>query len=257
MLIVGAGYIGLEVAAVAVKAGLDVTVLEMANHVMARSVSTLISDFYADYHRQAGVKLELESTLLALHGSDRVTSAETAAGEHIDCDLVIAGIGVTPRTELAEQAGLAIDNGITVDAGCRTSAPGIHAAGDCASYPHPWLGRPVRLESVQAAIEQGKVAAATLCGQDQPFSAVPWFWSDQYDLKLQLAGLAGEHDETVLRGNRDDGQFSVFYLKEGRTIAVAAVNDPRSFILARNRLAEKPAWPRDAIADPDAELAKL
>lgn len=257
LLIVGAGYIGLEVAAVAVKAGLEVTVLEAASHVMARSVSTLISDFYANYHRRAGANLKLESTLIALHGSDRVHSAETATGERLECDLVIAGIGVTPRADLAEQASITIDNGIAVDSGCRTSAPDVYAAGDCASYPHPWLGRPVRLESVQAAIEQGKVVAATVMGQNQSFTAIPWFWSDQYDLKLQLAGLAGEHDDTVLRGNRDDGQFSVFYLQRGRTIAVAAVNDPRSFILARNRLAEKPEWPREAIADPDTDLAKL
>jgi len=257
LLIVGAGYIGLEVAAVAVRAGLEVTVLETQTRVMARSVCTQVADFYADCHRQAGVNLQLGAALSALHGDGCVRSAETTVGERFDCDLVIVGIGVRPRTDLAELAGLVTANGIEVDSGCRTSAPDIFAAGDCASYPHPWLGRHVRLESVQSAIEQGKAAAASICGQDQPFAAVPWFWSDQYEFKLQIAGLADNYDETVLRGKPEDGQFSVFYLSDGRVVAVDAVYDPRNFILARNRLAENPAWPAEAIADLSVDLSAL
>jgi len=257
LLVIGAGYIGLEVAAVAVKAGLDVTVIEAAPRVMARSVSTAISDFYADTHRQAGVDLRLNTSLAALHGDSRVSRAETADGQRIDCDLVIVGIGVEPCTELATQAGLAIDNGIAVDSGCRTTAPDIFAAGDCTSYPHPWLGRAVRLESVQSAIEQGKTVAASLCGEQRAFDAVPWFWSDQYDLKLQIAGVSTGYDQTVVRGNPQDGRFAVFYLVAGRVIAVDAVNDPRSFILGRNQLGARPEWPAEAIADPDVDLSKL
>jgi 3-phenylpropionate/trans-cinnamate dioxygenase ferredoxin reductase subunit len=257
LLVIGAGYIGLEVAAVAVKAGLDVTVVEAASRVMARSVAPGVSDFYADTHRQAGVDLRLDTALAALHGDRRVSHAETADGERIDCDLVIVGIGIEPCTALAEQAGLAIDNGITVDAGCRTTAPGIFAAGDCTSYPHPWLGRSVRLESVQSAIEQGKTAAASIRGEQQVFDAVPWFWSDQYELKLQIAGVSTGYDQTVVRGKPEDGQFAVFYLASGRVIAIDAVNDPRSFILGRNRLGARPEWPADAIADTSVDLGKL
>jgi 3-phenylpropionate/trans-cinnamate dioxygenase ferredoxin reductase subunit len=257
LLIIGAGYIGLEVAAVAIRAGLSVTVLEADQRAMARSVCPETSGFYADYHRRAGVDLRFGAGLKAFHGDQTVHSAETTAGERIDADLVIVGIGVTPRTELAEQAGLMIDNGIAVDVHCRSSIPEIFAAGDCVSYPHPWVGERIRLESVQNAIEQGKVAAASICGQERPFTAIPWFWSDQYDLKLQIAGISRGYDTTVIRGHMEQGSFSVFYLAGGRVIAVDAVNDPRGFIAAKQRLTEKPRWPVAAIADPDCDLAQL
>jgi len=257
LVIVGAGYIGLEVAAVAVGAGLDVTVVEAADRVMARSVCPEMSAFYADYHRQAGVELRLETALGSLLGKDRVVAVQTGAGERLDCDLVIIGIGIVPSTDLAAEAGLECADGIDVDAGCRTAAPGIFAAGDCASYPHPWIGRQIRLESVQNAIEQGKAAAASICGQTQAFDAIPWFWSDQYDLKLQIAGFSHGYDETVRRGDRDSAGFSVFYLRSGRVIAVDCVNDPRVFMTARKYLGDQPSWPVDAIADPATDLAAL
>ena len=256
LLIVGAGYIGLEVAAVAVGLGVAVTVIEYADRAMARTVCSEVSDFYAERHRQAGVVLRFGARLLRFVGDTVVRAAETAAGR-IDCDVVLIGTGIRPRTDLAERAGLAIDNGIAVDACGRSSAPGVYAAGDCTSHPHPWVGQRVRLESVQNAIEQGKAAAAAICGREEPFSAVPWFWSDQYDLKLQIAGLSLGYDSTVLRGRPDDGSFAVYYLKADRVIAVDAINDPRGYMTARKRLTEKPRWPKAAIADLGADLATL
>lgn len=257
LLVVGGGYIGLEVAAVAVRHGLDVTVLEAAERVMARSTCATVAGFFSDRHREAGVDLKLATGLTAFRGDRSVRQAETASGRRIDCDLVVIGIGIVPRTGLAQTAGLSIDNGIAVDPDCRSSLPGIFAAGDCTSHVHPWVGSRVRLESVQNAIEQGKAAAAAITGKSQPFVEVPWFWSDQYEFKLQIAGLAPDYEETVVRGSLDDGRFSVYYLRRGRVMAVDSVNSPRDFFTARKRLPEKPRWPAAAIADPDCDLAEL
>jgi 3-phenylpropionate/trans-cinnamate dioxygenase ferredoxin reductase subunit len=257
LLVVGAGYIGLEVAAVAVKSGLAVTVLEAQSHPMSRSVCPDVASFFADYHRQAGVDLHFNARLAGFSGDTRVKYAETVSGERIECDFAIVAIGIQPRVELAEVAGLSIDNGIAVDPCGRTSAPSVYAAGDCTSHPHPWVGQRIRLESVQNAIEQGKSAAAAICGEDRAFDAIPWFWSDQYDLKLQIAGLSLGYDTTVMRGSPSDGSFSVFYLADKKVIAVDAINDPRNFIFAKQHLADKPSWPAESIADPDCDLSTL
>lgn len=257
LLVIGAGYIGLEVAAVAIRCGLAVTVLEAESHAMSRSVCPEVAGFFVDYHRQAGVELRFNARLTELTGKSKVDTAITETGERFECDLVIIAVGIRPRIELAESAGLAIDNGVAVDPEGRTSAPAVFAAGDCTSHPHPWVGQRVRLESVQNAIEQGKAAAATICGDPRGFEAIPWFWSDQYDLKLQIAGLSTGYDATVTRGNPGDGGFSVYYLKNERVIAVDSINDPRSFITAKQRLVDKPKWPIDAIADTDCDLGKL
>jgi 3-phenylpropionate/trans-cinnamate dioxygenase ferredoxin reductase subunit len=256
LLVIGAGYIGLEVAAVARGLGISVTVIEAMDRAMARGVCADVSHFYADRHRRAGVELHFGVRLQGFVGDTAVRAALTDTGR-IDCDLVLIGAGILPRTDLALRAGLAIDNGIAVDACGRASAPGVFAAGDCTSHPHPWVGQRIRLESVQNAIEQGKAAAAAVCGRDEPFDAVPWFWSDQYDLKLQIAGLSLGYDSTVMRGRPDDGSFAVYYLKADRVIAVDAINDPRGYMTARKRLVEKPRWPKAAIADLSCDLAAL
>lgn len=257
LLIVGAGYIGLEAAAVAVRAGLAVTVLEAKPSAMSRSVCTEVAEFFVDYHRSQGVDFRFETGLAAFSGDSRVRDVTTRDGERIPCDLVIVAVGIEPRVELAAAAGLEIENGIAVDPGCRTSAPSVLAAGDCTSFVHPWVGRRVRLESVQNAIEQGKVAAATVCGREASCDEIPWFWSDQYDLKLQIAGLSTGFDATVIRGNISDASFSVFYLENGRVIAVDSVNDPRSYIAARTHLKKRPRWPAAVIADTDCNLNEL
>jgi 3-phenylpropionate/trans-cinnamate dioxygenase ferredoxin reductase subunit len=257
LLVIGAGYIGLEVAAVAIRAGLSVTVLEAQSSAMSRSVCREVGEFFTDRHRQAGVDLRFGTAVTELFGDSKVRGATTADDHRFECDLVITAIGIRPRVELAEAAGLRIDNGIAVDACGRTSAPGIFAAGDCTSHPHPWVGKRIRLESVQNAIEQGKAAAAAICGDERAFDAIPWFWSDQYDLKLQIAGLSLGYDQTVLRGKPDDGSFSVYYLTAGRVIAVDSINDPRNFIAAKKLLADKPKWPASAIADLDCDLSEI
>ena len=171
--------------------------------------------------------------------------------------MVIVGVGILPRTELAEAAGLACENGITVDEGTRTSASHIYAIGDCTNHPNPGLGRRLRLESVPNAMDQARVAAKNICGGDARYDAVPWFWSDQYDLKLQMVGFSGEAEEDVLRGDPDSGAFARFYLKGGQLIAVDAVNSPREFMAARQLVAQKAPVTAEALGDPETDLKTL
>ena len=237
--IVGAGYIGLEVAAVVRQLGQEVTVLEMADRVMSRVVSPELSAFYAREHRNAGIHLMLGEGLEGFEGQNgRVTSVTTSGGVHLPADLVIIGIGVLPNTELAETAGLAVDNGIVVDEHCRSSDPHIYAIGDCTSHPSRLYERRLRLESVQNALEQAKVAAVNINGGDERYDQVPWFWSDQFDLKLQIAGLSEGYDETVMRGDPAERRFSCAYLKGGRLLALDAVNAPKDFMQAKALIAK-------------------
>lgn len=245
MVIVGGGYIGLEVAAVAVKRGLHVTVLETADRVMARVVDPIVSHFYERVHRAAGVVLRTGVTVSGFEGNGRVEAVVSGEGERFPCDVVLVGIGVIPNTDLAHEAGLDVANGITVDECGQTSDPDICAAGDCTSHPNDIYGQRLRLESVHNAIEQAKSAAATLAGKSKPYHQVPWFWSDQYDLKLQIAGLSTGYTQAVVRGDPDTGtSFAVFYLKEGRLLAVDAVNRAPEFMMGKLLVAQK------AILDP-------
>ena len=234
LVIVGAGYIGLEAAAVARQMGLDVTVLEMADRVLARVTSPVMSEFYQTEHRAQGVTILTGARLDHLDGTDgQVSAAVLADGTSLPADMVLVGIGIVPNVELAQEAGLTIDNGIATDRDARTSDPRIFAAGDCASRPLVHYGRSGRLESVHNAIEQGKLAAAAILGKPRPPEDCPWFWSDQYDLKLQIAGLNQGHDEVVIRGNPADRKFAVFYLRNGTLIAVDAVNSPPEFLASK------------------------
>ncbi|MEO1028311.1 MAG: FAD-dependent oxidoreductase [Pseudomonadota bacterium] len=236
--IVGAGYIGLEAAAVARQMGLNVIVLEMADRVLARVTSPIISRFYSDVHSSQGVDIRTGARLMKLVGSDgTVTAAELEDGSRIDTDLVLVGIGILPNQELVANAGIACENGILVDRDARTSDPRVFAAGDCTARPLVHYGRRGRLESVHNAIEQGKLAAAAILGQARPNEDVPWFWSDQYNLKLQIAGLSTNYDEAVLRGDPDSHRFSVFYLKDGTVIAVDAVNSPPDYMVGKKLIA--------------------
>ena len=234
IVIVGAGYIGLEAAAVARQMGLNVTVLEMAPRVLARVTSPVMSDFYAAEHRQQGVDIRTEARLDHLEGKDgHVTAAILADGTSLTADIVLVGIGILPNEELARESGIACSNGILVDRDARTSDPRVFAAGDCASRPLVHYGRTGRLESVHNAIEQGKLAAAAILGAKRPAEDCPWFWSDQYDLKLQIAGLSQGYDEIVLRGSPSDRKFAAFYLRNGTLIAVDAVNSPPEFLASK------------------------
>jgi len=237
--IIGAGYIGLEVAAVCRQLGLDVTVVEMADRVMSRVVAPPVSAFYQQQHEQHGVRFLLSAGLKAMHGGTRVAAVETDNGAMLPADFVIIGAGILPNSELAEQAGLTVDNGIVVNDQCQTSDIDVYAVGDCTSHPNSIYQRRLRLESVHNALEQAKTAASNICGAELHYSQVPWFWSDQYDLKLQIAGLSAGYDQTIVRGDPGDGKFACLYLKGGILIAVDAINAPREFMQAKSLIAER------------------
>ena len=257
IVIVGAGYIGLEVAAVCRQRGLDVTVLEMADRVMSRVVSPDVSAFYEAQHARQGVRLLLSTGLDSFVGNGRVTGVRTGDGDTIPADLVVVGVGIVPNTELAESAGLAVDNGIVVDDRCRTADPAIYAIGDCTSHFSSIYGRRVRLESVHNAVEQAKTAASNVCGTEAHYSDVPWFWSDQYDLKLQIAGLSQGYDRTVLRGDPAGARFSCAYLRDGVLIAVDAINAPRDFMQSKPLIANAVRCDPAVLADPEVALRDL
>jgi 3-phenylpropionate/trans-cinnamate dioxygenase ferredoxin reductase subunit len=257
VVIVGAGYIGLEVAAVCRKVGLDVTVIEMTDRVMSRVVSPHVSDFYQLEHTDQGVKLLLSTALTGFEGKKRVKTVVTDKEQAIPADLVVIGAGIVPNIDLAEAAGLEVDGGIVVDDRCRTADPNIFAIGDCTSHPSSIYDRNLRLESVHNALEQAKTAAANLCGIDTRYSQVPWFWSDQYDLKLQIAGLSQGYDEVVLRGEPADRSFSCAYLRDGVLIAVDAINAPRDFMQAKTLIADRVVCDPQRLADAETALKDL
>lgn len=254
LVIVGGGYIGLEVASVAVKAGLEVTVLETEDRILQRVTTPEMSEFYHRLHTERGVNILTETMVTGFRGDDRVTGVESDE-QVIDADIVIIGIGIIPNVELAQAAGIDWDNGIIVDDHCRTSAPDIYAAGDCTNHPNPTLERRLRLESVPNAMEQGRVAAINMCGGDKIYDAIPWFWSDQYELKLQMVGFSADGDTQVLRGDKAANSFAVFYLNDGAVVAVDAVNSPREFMVCK-QLYGKPVDP-DKLADPEVDLKTL
>ncbi len=257
VLLIGAGYIGLEAAAVARQRGFDVTVLEATSRAMSRAVSVEVSAFYEMSHRAAGVALHCGAAVKALQGTTRVTAVETTDGRSFPCDVVIIGIGIVPNVELAAAAGLPCNNGIVVDELARTDDAHIVAAGDCTNHPLPLLERRVRLESVPNAIHQAKVAAATLLGAPAAYSEVPWFWSDQYDLKLQIAGLSTGYDEVVLRGDMGKRSFAAFYLRGGQLLAVDAVNSPREFMAGKKLVASRARLAPDVLRDASVDLVAL
>ena len=257
IVIIGAGYIGLEVAAVARLAGLDVTVIEMADRVMSRVVSPETSDFYQIEHTNQGVRFRLSTGVSSLNGKKRVKSVTTSEEEDIPAALVVIGVGIQPNTELATGAGLDVDNGIVVDDHCRTGDTDIFAVGDCTSHPNSIYDRRLRLESVHNAVEQAKTAAANICGQDVTYAQVPWFWSDQYDLKLQIAGLSEGYDDVVIRGNPAERSFSCLYLREGRLIAVDAINAPRDFVQSKQLIADRAEIKMEKLADTATPLKDM
>jgi len=252
LVVVGGGYIGLEVAATAREAGLEVTVLEMADRVMNRVVCPQLSTFYEAEHARHGVRILCNSRVRALAaspGSRRVRAVVTADGVEHAADAVVVGVGVLPTDELAVGAGLSCDNGVVVDDHCRTSDPRIYAAGDCTSHPSLHYGRRLRLESVDNAFEQGASAALNLLGVETIHDKVPWFWSDQYDLKLIIIGVCQGHDTVVTRGNPASRAFSVCYLRDGELIAVDTVNSPKDQMAARKLIAARARPNPDRLAD--------
>lgn len=248
--IIGGGYIGLEVAATLRQLGMEVTVLEMADRVMNRVVAEPISRYYEREHASHGVKIELGAGVLALQGdaNGRVCAVETSRG-NIAANLVVVGIGALPTDELAQQAGLACDNGIVVDEYGRTSDPAIFAIGDCSNHPSVHYGRRVRLESVDNAFEQANTVAANITGTPTKHDRVPWFWSDQYHHKLLIVGLADGHDRAILRGDPANHSFSVCYLRDGELIAIDTVNMAKDQIAARKLIAARMRPDPNKLAD--------
>ena len=246
--VVGGGYIGLEVAAVAVKLGLEVTVFEALDRLMARAVSPQLSEFYEKEHREAGVRFLLKTGVHAFEGQGRLQAVQ-AGGQEYPADIALVGIGVVPNVELASGAGLACNDGIVVDTYCASiTDPMIFAAGDCTRH-HGRDGQPIRLECVQNAIDQAKHAALAMVGKPTPYREVPWFWSDQYDLKMQIAGLARPGDRLVLRGDPASRKFAVFHLREGKVAAVEAVNAAPEYIVGRKLIADGTPIAAERLAD--------
>ncbi|NKB26372.1 MAG: pyridine nucleotide-disulfide oxidoreductase [Rhodobacteraceae bacterium] len=253
LLVVGGGYIGLEAAAVAAELDLQVTVIEMADRILQRVASPETSAFMADLHRSHGVKILENTGLDRLLGDDNVTGARLSDGTEIDADFAIVGIGVTPGSSLADAAGLTCDNGIAVNALGQTSDPSIWAAGDCASFPY--RGGRIRLESVQNAIDQAETVAANMLGAETEYVPHPWLWSDQYDLKLQIAGLNTGYDQVVVRQVGD--ARSHWYYRGDRLISVDAMNDSRAYMVAKRLIEAGKSPAPEVVADPATELKPL
>jgi len=251
----GGGYIGLEVAAVGAKRGLDVTVFEAMDRLMARAVSPQLSAFYAAEHEKAGVKLKLRTGVEGFEGGAKVQRIK-AGGQTYEADIVLVGIGVVPCDELAVHAGLGCEDGIVVDQNARTGDPHIWSAGDCTRHVGR-EGHSIRLECVQNAIDQAKHAALAMVGKAKTYSEVPWFWSDQYDLKLQIAGLARPADRLVQRGRPEDRKFAVFHLRDGVVAAVEAVNAPGEYLVGKKMIAEGKAIAPETLADMSIPMKQM
>lgn len=246
--VIGGGYIGLEVAAVAIKLGLEVTVFEALERLMARAVSPVLSEFYLAEHRAAGVKIHLNTGVEGFVGDERLRAVRAGGAEHA-AELALVGIGVLPNVEIAAAAGLTCDDGVVVDRYCTSiDDPEIFAAGDCTRH-YGRDGALLRLECVQNAIDQAKHAALAMLGRPTPYSEVPWFWSDQYDLKMQIAGLARPGDDLVLRGDPAARKFAVFHLRKGLVAAVEAVNAAPEYIVGRKLITEAAPVSAERLAD--------
>ncbi|MBS0367392.1 MAG: FAD-dependent oxidoreductase [Proteobacteria bacterium] len=258
VVVIGGGYIGLETAATARGLGKEVTVIEMADRVMNRVTSPELSAFYEAEHARHGVRIVNNEKVQELRGdAGRVRSVITASGAEHPADVVIVGVGVLPADQLAREAGLACDNGILSDEHCRTSDPNIYAAGDCANHPNRHYGRRMRLESVDNAFEQAGTAALNILGDVTPHDKLPWFWSDQYDLKLVIVGVCTGYDTAVLRGSPAQRSFSVCYLRDGEFIAIDTVNAPKDQIAARKLIGAHGRPDSARLADPSVALKDL
>lgn len=257
LVIIGGGYIGLEVASIGVKKGLQVCLVEAMPRVLARVTVPEISHFFERIHREHGVDIRTGVGVQALEGDALISSVVLADGQRLPADLVIVGVGLIPNTELAQSADVVVNNGIVVDAHTQTSDPDIVACGDCTFHENRFYQRAMRLESVPNALEQARVAAAVLCGKEAAYSAVPWFWSDQYDLKLQMVGLSEGHDTFVVRGDMRSNSFVAFYLKQGVVIAADAVNKAQEFMVSKRLVAERRKVTAEQLADENLPLKTL
>ena len=256
--VIGGGYIGLEAAAVLRKLGCEVTLVESLDRLLSRVAGEDLSTFFADEHRRQGVDVRLGCQVERLEGETRVTGVTLADGETIPCDAVVAGIGIVPSVGPLIAAGAAGANGVDVSDTCHTSLEKVYAIGDCAAHANPYAnGAVIRLESVQNANDMANTVAKAICGDPQPYDAMPWFWSNQYDLKLQTAGLSIDHDTTVLRGDPANRSFSVFYLRDGVVIAVDAVNSVKDYVQGGKLVKARAEVSPELLMDTDVQLKEL
>ena len=257
LVVIGAGYIGLEVAAAAIKKGLGVTVIEMADRVMNRTVDPIISKYFDSLHRSKGAEIILNAALERFEGRKEVEKVICSNGKILEADGVVVGVGIIPNQEIAKSAGLNCNNGIVVDKFGRTEDPFIFACGDCTNHPNPSLNKNLRLESVHNALEQAKTVAFSLIGKPEKYDQVPWFWSDQYEEKLQIVGLSGDHDKIVTRGSIAEGNFMLFFLKKGELIAINSVNNPKEFLISKKLVENKLKISSDVLCDQSTDLKSL
>ena len=256
--VIGGGYIGLEVAASARALGADAVVIEREPRVLARVANQTLSDFFKTYHEARGVGFELNAEITAFEGlNGRVAGVRLGDGRRIPCDVILVGVGAIPNHELASEAGLEVSVGVVVDEAARTSDPAIFAIGDVTLRPMPLYGRPFRPESVPSALEQAKQAACAIAGRPGPAPEVPWNWSDQYDLKMQLAGLPFDVDEILVRGDPANAHFAVFHLNQGMIQAVEAVNAPAEFMGGRQLIGSRRVIARERLADPSISMKEV
>ena len=257
IVVVGAGYIGLEVAAIAAKQNKSVTVIEMADRVMNRTVDPQISDYYLKLHQKNGVTFKFNTSLKEIVGASNPEKVICSDGTEVKADMVIIGAGIMPNVELAENAGLSCDNGIVVNEFGKTDHANIYACGDCTNHPNKLINKKIRLESVHNAMEQSKTVASSIINKSIEYNQIPWFWSDQYDHKLQIVGLSGEHDKVIMRGDMSEAKFMLFYTKDEKLIAVDAVNNSKEFLICKKLVANKVTIKPDEISNPDTNLNDL
>jgi 3-phenylpropionate/trans-cinnamate dioxygenase ferredoxin reductase subunit len=257
LVIIGAGYIGLEAAAIAAKKNKKVTIIEMADRVMNRTVDPQISEYYLNLHESYGVKFHFNTSLETINEVSNSLEVVCSDGTEVKADSVLIGAGVVPNIELAEEAGINCDNGIIVNEFGQTNFKNIYACGDCTNHPNKILNKNLRLESVHNAMEQAKTVASSVMNNPMEYNQVPWFWSDQYDHKLQIVGLSGDHDMVTMRGNTNDAKFMLFYTKDEELIAVDAINNPKEFLISRKLVANKVKIKPKVISDLNTNLNDL
>ena len=257
LVIIGAGYIGLEAAAIAAKKNKKVTIIEMADRVMNRTVDPQISEYYLNLHESYGVKFHFNTSLETINEVSNSLEVVCSDGTEVKADSVLIGAGVVPNIELAEEAGINCDNGIIVNEFGQTNFKNIYACGDCTNHPNKILNKNLRLESVHNAMEQAKTVASSVMNNPIEYNQVPWFWSDQYDHKLQIVGLSGDHDAVTMRGNVNDAKFMLFYTKDEELIAVDAINNPKEFLISRKLVANKVKIKPNVISDLNTNLNDL
>jgi len=257
LVIVGGGYIGLEVASVAIKLGLQVTVVEMESRILQRVTTPEMSAFYHRLHEERGVHILTDTLVAGFEGNTALERVLCKDSDALNADIAIVGIGIIPNVEIAQEAGLDCDNGILVDEHCRTTDELIYAAGDCTNHPNPLLHRRLKLESVPNAMDQARVSAANMCGTGKTYAAIPWFWSDQYDLKLQMVGFSSDGDQQVIRGTEESHAFTVFYLKDGVVVAADSVNNPKEFMICKKLVAERVNVDPQKLADVSLDMKSL